>query len=243
MKALQNRVREFLKEKPHWLADGEWKESVLRTMLRRSLPTSVHVSRGAVIREGGNSRQMDILIHRADAPVLFRDGDYVFTTPDAVHAVIEVKSKVNKSQLEEALDQLTEQANFVYHRAHRPRIVALFAYESTVKPAEALELLHKAASSGHKIVVDMLCLGQDHFVRWHEWCPTGESRQQFRRWRSYTMPKKSAGYFIHNVIEAISPDSVTDNKTIWFPAEGKESCYNGNERAFDGQCSWPTGSR
>src|SRR3954470_22056388 len=46
--SLKNRVREVTSD-PHWLTDGEWKESVLRTILRRHLPSTVSVGRGLLL--------------------------------------------------------------------------------------------------------------------------------------------------------------------------------------------------
>jgi hypothetical protein len=31
------------------------------------------------------------------------------------------------------------------------------------------------------------------------------------------------GYFIHNVIEEICPQSIEENKALWYPKESKES--------------------
>ena len=93
VEALKSRVRD-LKDSTHWLTDGEWKESVLRSVLRRNLPESVGVGRGFVVAEFQSSHQLDVLVYERSAPVLFRDGDLVFVTPDAVLGIIEVKSKV-----------------------------------------------------------------------------------------------------------------------------------------------------
>src|ERR1700746_1972099 len=94
LKGLKNRVRNFIEDK-HWQTDGEWKESVLRSFLRRNLPSNVKVGRGFVITERGASKQLDIFIYDAASPVLFADADLVFVTPDAVIGVIEVKTSVN----------------------------------------------------------------------------------------------------------------------------------------------------
>src|SRR5579872_2090540 len=42
MMGLRDRVRNFIKGQ-HWLTDGEWKESVLRSILRRNLPSHLAV--------------------------------------------------------------------------------------------------------------------------------------------------------------------------------------------------------
>jgi hypothetical protein len=99
--ALKNRVR-YLIEDRHWQTDGEWKESVIRQILRRYLPNSVTVCRGFVVTATRSSRQLDILICDSSKPVLFRDGDLVFVAPDAVLGVIEVKSKLTVTQFARA---------------------------------------------------------------------------------------------------------------------------------------------
>src|SRR5260370_14052132 len=68
----------------HWQTDGEWKESVVRQVLRRHLPATAVVSRGFVVTAETATSQLDVLIHDGLKPVVFRDGDLVFVTPDAV---------------------------------------------------------------------------------------------------------------------------------------------------------------
>ena len=48
--ALKNRVRNFIHDS-HWLTDGEWKESVLRSIIARSLPSSAKIGRGFIVTE------------------------------------------------------------------------------------------------------------------------------------------------------------------------------------------------
>src|SRR5262245_37455272 len=104
--ARRARVRDLMYQ-PRYLTDGEWKESDLRTVLRRILPQSVTVGRGFVVSEAQTSHQTDILIYDASVPVLFRDGDLAFVTPDAVLGLIEVKSEPAKREdFREAIRQL-----------------------------------------------------------------------------------------------------------------------------------------
>lgn len=220
LRSLQNRVRNFLST-PNWLTDGEWKESVLRSMLRRHLPLSVSVGRGAVIRDDGNSRQIDLLIHSADAPVLFRDGELVFVTPDAVVGVIEVKTSLNNSEFDQAVFQLVDQAKVVSHLTRHQKFFGLFAYESTVTSRHALETLREAAIQPRGITIDLVCLGSHHFIKWWH-CDPLNPRRPVSRWHSYRFENKAPGYFIHNVVEKVSPYSVGENEDVWFPKEGKE---------------------
>jgi len=48
LSSLKDRVRYIIDDK-HWLTDGEWKESVLRSILRRHLPSSVCVGSGFLV--------------------------------------------------------------------------------------------------------------------------------------------------------------------------------------------------
>src|SRR5215510_13798348 len=89
LEAVKDRVRNFIAGN-HWLTDGEWRESVLRAIMAQRLPSNVNIGRGFVITEDGPTTQCDILIYRSDRPILFRQGDLAFVTPDAVVAIIEV---------------------------------------------------------------------------------------------------------------------------------------------------------
>ena len=105
--ALRDRVR-YLIDDTHWQTDGEWKESVVRHVLRRHLPQSVSVGRGFVVTAAGNSHQIDVLIFDADKPVLFKDGDLVFVTPDSVLGVLEIKTQATPSVVGKAAKKLAD---------------------------------------------------------------------------------------------------------------------------------------
>ena len=77
--SVKDRIRNLVE---HWPTDGEWKESALRTVLRRHLPDQVLVGRGFVAARNYSSTQIDLLVLRPPKPTLFRDGDLVIVTPD-----------------------------------------------------------------------------------------------------------------------------------------------------------------
>lgn len=239
LQSLQNRVRNFLATSPYWLTDGEWKESVLRSILGRHLPHTVLVGRGAVIRDDDNSRQIDLLIYSSESPVLFRDGELVFVTPDAIVGVIEVKTSLNNRSFDNALGQLIEQARVISYPARPIRFIryrkffGLFAYESSVSSRHALEALREAATQTDGTTIDLVCLGYDHFIKWWHYDPLNH-RRPVNRWHSYRFQNKAAGYFIHNVVEAVSPYSVEDNQEVWFPREGKELHKDDEEKRNKG---------
>lgn len=223
--ALKNRVRNFIDD-AHWQTDGEWKESVLRACLRRCLPSSVVVGRGFVVSPDATSDQIDILIYSADKPVLFRDGDLAFITHDALLGMIEVKTSVNNRTYGDAIAKLADNAERVIPTSRSSKIVGLFAYDNDGITAQgALEHLKSAAHGQTKRVVDISCLGCDMFTRWWDLEPRqqpGRGRRPAKRWHAYHLQSMAAGYFIHNIIECVAPESVESNQGIWFPLEGKE---------------------
>lgn len=220
--ALKDRVRNFLSECPNWVADGEWKESVLRTLLRRNLPSSIRVGRGAVVSRNGNSRQIDLLIYSAESPVLFSDGDLVFVTPDAVSGIIEVKTRLDaKVQFEKALSQLADQVRASRDDGNRSKFVGLFCYDSRLSISSALQCIWSLAQGPDGIEVDLVCLGANHFIKLWK-VKVDEACHASREWAAYSFDRRSAGYFIHNVIHALAPESVDANHDVWFPSEGKE---------------------
>ncbi len=82
---------------------GEWKESVLRSFLNRNLPSSYKIVRGFIVTPEGPTTQIDLLLYKSSGPVMFRDGDLVFSSPQEVVAIIEVKPSLKKSTLDENL--------------------------------------------------------------------------------------------------------------------------------------------
>jgi len=219
MTGLRDRVRHFI-EGSHWLTDGEWKESVLRHFLRRSLPRTIEVGRGFVVSPKGASRQIDVLVFDAAKPILFRDGDLVFVTPDAVVAIIEVKTRLDSSNYTECLDKISSNLDFL--SMHRRTYMGLFAYESTLTTATALTGLQSLSKGHGRRVIDIVCLGHSHFVRFCYLDPV-KIGMPSQKWHSYRVANLAYGYFIHNCVELTNPQSVAENNAVWYPVEGKEN--------------------
>lgn len=104
--SIKDRIRNLV---AHWGTDGESKEVALRSVMRRHLPESVIVGRGFIVGPNSSSTQIDVLIIDANKPTLFKDGDLLIVTPDAVVAVIEVKTKLRtKNDFKKAIKKLTK---------------------------------------------------------------------------------------------------------------------------------------
>ena len=228
--ALKGRVRNFI-HGAHWQTDGEWKESVLRSSLRRCLPTTVEVGRGFVVGPNGTSDQIDVLIYDASKPVLFRDGDLAFVTHDALVAMIEVKTSVTNSSFQSAVEKLTDNITRIVPHSRHNKLFGVFAYENNgVTPEGALDALFSAAAGNARRVIDIASLGADFFVRWWRLDPIyerGHGRREANRWHTYQLNAMAPGYFIHNVVEFLNPESIEENDGVWFPIDGKESRKTG----------------
>jgi hypothetical protein len=168
--ALRDRVRNFSVATPHWQTDGEWKESVLRAVLRRYLPAHIEPIRGFVVTAERGTGQTDLLLYDNRKPVLFRDGDLVFVTPDAVLGIVEVKSKIHdRSGLTDALLSLSDDAELIRGamQTYRVFFVGLFAYQTNLGPLHHREVRQDLQHVAHGLrqrVVNYVCLGCSHFT-------------------------------------------------------------------------------
>jgi len=226
--SLKHRVRHLIAD-AHWQTDGEWKESVLRQVLRRHLPTTAVVGRGFVVTGQSETHQIDILVHDGSKPVLFRDGDLAFVTPDAVLGIIEVKARVTASIFRGAAEKLANDINLVRLHPNIRAFAGIFAFERDGgSPQGFLDAAAEVAQTyNHRI--DFAAVGPSTFLKyWNEDPETG--RHVYQWWHSYEVVSLAAGYFVHNVIDAVSPESVFRNNEVWFPTAGKEPNRTGRAR-------------
>jgi hypothetical protein len=176
----------------------------------------VIVGRGFVIAANETTTQIDVLIYDGAKPVLFRDGDLVFVTPDAVLAVLEVKSRVNPAEFGRACTKLSRNIEIVRRHPNGRAFAGVFAFESNGGNSDRyLQQMVRGCNdwNGH---INCSALGVDRFLRYWNETPT-QPRQMYSTWHSYNMPGLARGYFVANVVDAISPESVFRNNQVWFP--------------------------
>ena len=227
--ALKDRVRHLINDQ-HWLTDGEWKESVIRQVLRRNLPATVKLSRGFVVSGARESHQLDVLVHDASKPVVFQDGDLAFVTPDAVLGVIEVKSRITAYTFEESARKLARDMSMVRRHPNSKAFAAIFAFDGDGPPGQTLvDILARVAPTWNERI-DFAAVGDSTFLKYWDFHPS-DILEMYECWHSYSMPGLAAGYFVHNVVDSISPRSVFSNEEVWFPAEGKEPYRDGCVRS------------
>jgi len=127
--SIKDRVRNLVR---HWPTDGTFKEEALRQILRRHLPSSLQVGTGFVVRnDGTSSSQIDILIIDRTSPTLFKDGDLLIVTPEAVRGAIEVKSRLSgSSQISKVLDKICALKKLLKTDFAPKRFIGLFVYDA-----------------------------------------------------------------------------------------------------------------
>jgi len=107
-KQLREEFREIQECNPHAGDKGFEAEEVLKRFLIDRLPKRFDVKSGIVIgRDGSVSRQCDVIIYDALNSFVYRNGPKLHILPrDNVAAVIEVKSKLNKDELQDAAKKI-----------------------------------------------------------------------------------------------------------------------------------------
>lgn len=235
--ALKDRVRNII-DNHHWLTDGEWKESVLRSILRRHVPGSINIGRGFICSPDRCSTQIDILLYTSEAPILFKDGDLAIVTPDAVRGIIEVKANVDRTKIHEALRKLAGNASLVRelaindannHYGLQDLFVGLFSYNSDMyNPRVVLDDLKSAANSDLSRVINHVCLGDSCFFKFWKSDPGNPHDVNSReKWHSYSLTNLAPAYFIYNLLYSLCRNSMYINHETWFPANSKENKKTG----------------
>jgi hypothetical protein len=120
---LSERVRNLIR---HTSSVGTYRENLLQSLLKKHLPERYHVATGFIY---GTHRQLDVLIYdRIEYAPLFREGDLVVVPPEAVRAVIEVKTDLTKVQLISSLKLIDEVS--VLDNCVPPFFKGIFGFES-----------------------------------------------------------------------------------------------------------------
>lgn len=224
--ALKDRVRNFIDD-AHWLTDGEWKETVLRTILSRSLPQDILIGRGFIVTPEWKSTQIDILLYSSSAPVLFRDGNLVIVQPSAVRGVIEVKTRLNFQGLRDAVNKIKLIGKML--PPENEAFLAIFSYDHSIRQdQDSLTILQEETGSIEEIV-NFICLGESRFIRYWDKEPGFPLRGAYEKWHSYNLNKMAYGYFVHNVLLSLSPKYVDNNQALWFPETSKEIHKDGDK--------------
>ena len=237
---------EFIIGNANWGEVGRYKEAILRKAISQFLPSNLEIGTGFIIgnsdhqfgRNGQISRQLDIIIYEDKSPVIFKEGDFVIITENAVRAVIEVKTKViNYAEKQDnALNKIIHKINrlrdfdtFNPIGEHRKKFIGVFSYEyeqdfSNERVDEALRL-----SNG---LVNHISLGPNKFIRYWENtrrldpAPNYQGRCYIR----YNLTDLSFSYFISNLIHIVTDEDPVERSWFSFPIEGTKERYRDERR-------------
>lgn len=107
-KHLRDEFEDLKKTNPHYAERGAEAENILKDFLNARLPKRFAADTGLVIDfEDNISLQSDIIIYDASNSPIYRTGSRVLILPsDNVASVIEVKSKLDKDELEDAAKKI-----------------------------------------------------------------------------------------------------------------------------------------
>jgi hypothetical protein len=195
-------------------------------VLRRHLPQSADVGRGFIVTEEDSSTQIDILIVDNRKPVLFREGDLMIVTPDAVLAVAEVKTELRgKAMLTEAIEKLATIRHLIGSN-ERCRPVAeriwsgIFAFNERDLSHEVMMTAVHEAKVNQIYPVNCISAGRSKFIRFWESGQVVNSPVTGGVWHFYDLPEVAPSYFIGNLVDSISPFEQSDAGFAWFPVLG-----------------------
>ena len=193
--AAKNRVRNFIDE-AHWAEDGRYKEIVLKELLAEKLPANVSLGTGFVMGEH-LSTQIDIIVYRMDIPLLFQKADFVIVPESAVLGIIEVKTKLDSANIEEAFKKAHENGSLIHHYIFN----GIFSYDKGFQLENRLCSRIKNVCHQYYGQVNNISFGQDFFMKyWPEGMPCEEPNNKYR---FYEINKLSVGYFISNLVEDV----------------------------------------
>ena len=225
LRVAKDRMRNLIGDR-HWQSDGEHKEAILRKLLRTHVAQSLQIGRGFVCGDGGASSQIDILITHRDKPTLFRDGELLLVTPDAVAAIIEVKTRIDN--LAGVLHKLARSVAMIRDAGNNRCLAGLFVYEPLETQDahnQILEGVHGASRGQADRVVNWVAAGPSLFVRhWAEGARVS-SPVPGPVWHSYTLENLSHAYFVSNVVWDTCHNLDQNMQYAWFPVEGTKERY------------------
>lgn len=120
----------------HPVASGDYHEEVLREILRNFLSKRFSVKKGFIYAGSDNvSRQMDVMIIDENCPAayIFQEGDFAVVLPQAVVAVMEVKTTFRAAEFDMAIENIASAKKLMEFPGNVTGIV--FGFDGT-KPTD-----------------------------------------------------------------------------------------------------------
>jgi len=228
LNVVKDRVRNLIADS-HWGEEGRYKEAILRNVIKNFLPENLSLGTGFVIRKNGGSsteisKQIDLIIYDNSIPALFKEGDFIITTPQNVRGIIEVKTKIENSQFQDTTRKAEQNGKLIGNQIFN----GIFSYEYSSEisnnnvPAQIQTSLESAEG-----FVNHISLGPDYFIRF--WRSTDADRlspsvdnngRDF--YNIYGLDNLSFSYFISNLIEMTCTQTLRERYWFLYPIEGSK---------------------
>ncbi|SUX45640.1 DUF6602 domain-containing protein [Chryseobacterium indoltheticum] len=224
--ALTNKIRSLI---THWGEDGRYKEAVLKNVIGRFLPEKYLIGTGFVIKQTENrgkhlsSRQIDLIIYDDASPVLFKEGDFVILTPDAVRGIIEVKANLQNQGVTGVLHQANENGQFILSGKEDKTqnfFNGVFSYEGFGNNFAMQTFVDNYLQSNLdfstdidylKFKVNHVSLNKDWFIKiWND---------DTNPHSIYNIEDLSFSFFISNLIDTLANKSIQKNNFIWYATD------------------------
>jgi hypothetical protein len=215
----------------HWAEDGRYKEAIIKAMIQRFLPEKFRISSGFVVRQTHErgyhepSKQIDLIIYDTSAPILFKENDFVILTADAVLGIIEVKANATNQGLQQIVEKSNENGKFIFDARYdksKSLFNGIFSYESNVNNIDTIVNAintpwEKLVNNENKqnFAVNHISLNQDWFYKFWEHEYLDDRAPHYL----YQVKELSFSFFISNLMDWISENSVIENSNLWFPVD------------------------
>jgi len=193
--------------------EGRYKEEILKRVIREHLPEKFSVDTGFILGQKPSvSKQIDIIIHDKEFPVIFRSGDFVIVTGEGVRAIIEVKTKVTPSSLKKVVP-IASNNGIVAMSGHTGPLDFFNGVFCFKRSAGSVNSAFKAIKHGLEqlprsqmhAVAGIVCLGADSIINIYN----GElCHNEF--------PGLAMSAFLFELLRHLQPAVSSNTKTIYF---------------------------
>jgi hypothetical protein len=148
LKASLGEARAALK---HSTLKGNLNEEAVAMWLQQWLPGSIDVCTGEVIdSDGGRSKQVDVLMFdHATTPRFFSRGNINVVPIESVYAVLEVKTHLNKAEVENAFDNMKAIKTLqkkAFHEGFEKKTRKLYGLQTHYWPVQFLIFAYESDS-------------------------------------------------------------------------------------------------
>lgn len=127
---IEGKFRRLQKIIKHPTATGDYHEEILRSVLRNFLSKRFSVKKGFIYSGPDKvSKQIDLMVIDEDSPAayIFQEGDFAVVLPQAVAAVMEIKTTLNAKAFDESLENIASAKSLMDYPSNLTGIIFGFS--------------------------------------------------------------------------------------------------------------------